>query len=185
MSRVGTDRPWTAKEREFLKENSHLKAPELAKLLNRTPLAVRMAKKRWGVTNPKAHRTGPITLRLLRYYRKGWSDERIAQVLFVNPETVRRWRLQKGLPANGWSASARGYQSAVKKRQVLRPVRPCGTPGRRPETGSPGRVNTEDEVELLKAVMAFRSRHQRPPTLIEGYRIAVSLGWSKEVTDVG
>lgn len=38
---------------------------------------------------------------------------------------------------------------------------------------------TEYETEFLKAIATFRNKHNRPPTLLEGYQIALGLGWAK------
>lgn len=56
---------------------------------------------------------------------------------------------------------------------------------RKPKDGkltTPHVVNTtqvysDDEEEFIRAVAAFRAKMKRPPTLLEGFAIAKSLGW--------
>jgi len=42
------------------------------------------------------------------------------------------------------------------------------------------RIYTEEEIEFLKEIDRFRNRHQRIPSLVEGFRIAVRIGWRKQ-----
>ncbi len=43
---------------------------------------------------------------------------------------------------------------------------------------------SDEENEMLKAVSEFRRKHHRIPSLVEGFRIAKSLGWSKVVDKI-
>lgn len=38
---------------------------------------------------------------------------------------------------------------------------------------------TPEQDEFIREVLKFRTKHRRPPTLIEGFRILKSLGWRK------
>ena len=42
------------------------------------------------------------------------------------------------------------------------------------------RIYDAETLEFLKAVDAFRRRHGRVPSVVEGMRMAVGLGWRKE-----
>ena len=59
------------------------------------------------------------------------------------------------------------------------PLRPL--PRFRPR-GWFGQDYTADEDEFLRAILAFRRKHRRTPTLLEGLAIAKSIGWAKEET---
>lgn len=38
---------------------------------------------------------------------------------------------------------------------------------------------TPEQDEFIKEILKFRNKHRRPPTLVEGFRILKSLGWTK------
>lgn len=46
-------------------------------------------------------------------------------------------------------------------------------------TANQDRLYSDDMAEFLAAIEAFRRKHGRVPTLVEGMRIAISLGYVK------
>lgn len=180
---------WTAKEKQFLEENKHKSCPELARLLNKTPQAIRMAKKRWGLTGIKPSLDNREE-EFLAAYRLGFSDKLIAQRLMVNPETVRRWRLRLKLAANGWSPLTRKKQSQHRKNYSIRDRKGIEYNlqgrGKKPQSvrnktaATIDRSYGREETVFILAMGKLKERLKRLPTYSEVLQEAKRLGYRKE-----
>ena len=94
----------------------------------------------------------------------GKSDIEIAGAMQIHRQTVLAWRKKLDLPVN-----SKPYNRVCRlHREPLEA-----------ESGRGLRYYEPDEEEFLRAILAFRNKHRRPPTLVEGLRIAKELGWKR------
>lgn len=124
-----------------------------------------------GVNGGRKNRTGLFERRgkqLQGVKRRGWSEEEI-QFIKDNYPAISLKKLAKQL-----GRSSNALQEFLLKIGLIQPEN-CGE-----------RATlfyfTDNQNEFLLAITKFRAEHGRIPTLIEGYRIAMSLGWRKETT---
>lgn len=130
------------------------------------------------------------------------TDNQIAQRLGVSKSYVYVKRKELGLPGyreprtkkpdkrtySRHSGLDRLFHSLAKiterqdqrwEAKMLREARIRERAPRRGYTSEAADCFTEEQDEFLRAIIAFRTKHKRIPTLVEGFRIAKSLGWSK------
>jgi hypothetical protein len=114
--------------------------------------------------------------RLRELHAKGLSDNQISKELGITQPTASRWRFLLALKPN----FQKGTEHLIKS--------PPGRP--KSITGRNGRdsdeifcIFSEQESEFLRAINAWRVKHKRIPSLVEGFRIAKELGWQKQSTN--
>ncbi len=166
MTQRRSYRPWTARERNLMRQhygpNSPRQLPtrQLAELIGRTVDNIREAAKRFACDVSKRWWGADDDGRLRELHALGWSDQRIADELgFRNGVTVREHRLALGLPSNRWSDAQRkqhrqrykiplwrdyGCRTLVDLRRQRRRVAACFA-------GWPGAAGPE-EVRVLESL---------------------------------
>lgn len=160
-ARGSKSRAWSdAEKQQVISQYGKVPLRELAASLGRTPEQVKTAAiQRLGLSSYQLRREDCLA-RFSALVNINMTDRQIAAVLGVSKSTVQRWR--EDLPKSG--AGVKG----------------TGTVAKADSTAHGQRFYGEEETEFLAAVAAFRSRHDgRPPSLVEGFRIALALGWRK------
>lgn len=176
-------KPWTPREMAILHKNyTTASRREIVRLLPRHSLAAigAQASKHGLKKEPRLRDKDVISL-----HRLGLSDLRISRQLGVHQTTISNRRRKLGLEAN--------YQPGEKSPHGLEAIRSLAIKRRNPREERPLRLPKgdgavialnlykADEEEFLKAIMAFRNKRRRPPTMIEAFRLAKSLGWEKNL----
>jgi hypothetical protein len=177
---------WTLEEIQFLKENYGKK--DLTFVIGRLNRSIESVVNKafvLGLCRQNHRLTEEHERNLRQLHAEKLSDREIAtRLLFCSKKrgTIAKWRKQLGLPANHRRDKPRSGISKfldVQKKERKN----YHTPPHLTEKGMASRwihgAVPEDEEEFLRAILAFRNKNHRAPTLIEGFRIAQSLGWRK------
>lgn len=177
-------RDWTRKEENYLREHKHLSCKELGKILGRTELAIQLKKYKLRLTEPY----GNLEERLKRYqelYATGLGDRNIALRMGISETSAREYRHRLGLPNRGGKVDFinKKYQIERGKRQIkyinaLKKQRKKEKEGKVAKTVDIHYTESENS-EFLVEVAKFVSARGRQPTLVEGFRIAKELGWTR------
>ncbi len=104
-----------------------------------------------------------------------WKAKELAKALGRTADAVRMRKVRLLRPLPPPQENRRVKRSAAKyaSRALLR---------RPPREGSRESLHLllgDEEDEFARAIAKFRARHHRIPSLVEGFRIALSLGWHK------
>lgn len=116
------NQPWTAKDREYLRQHYSQWAPEpmptkvIAARLNRTVHQVCEAARRFGLRRPPRRRLKDYRKRLLAAQARGWSAQHIARHLGAPESTVLLWLRTLGLRPNGDDEAARRARLRANRR---------------------------------------------------------------------
>lgn len=113
---------------------------------------------------------GTVELKMLKtLHSRGISDSMIAAQLKVGVDIVRKWRNYLGLRPNVRKAS----RCLMKEDLRELPIHLSSKLNRSLNEYK------DEETEFFNAVLAFRNKVHRIPTLLEGFRLAKVLGWRK------
>jgi hypothetical protein len=163
-------RYWTVKEVEYLKENTKVPLSHIARDLNRSVTSVKTKRIKLGLALSKSEKGTELRRKVVVLNAKGLSDRQIARELKISCKTTRNIRYKLKLKSN----EPKNYRNSPTKKIKLEKKEPISN-----HTADMNYYEIE-ESEYLKAIAKFRNIHNRPPTLIEGYRVAISLGYVKQ-----
>ncbi len=180
-------RPWTLKEKQTLKEKyGKVGIEKLAKEINHTPTQICAAAKRMGVKSRIL--LEDVKEDFLKEYKLGKTNGELAKIFFVSKTTVARWLDSLGLKSkydcktipNRVKKRIRRKQKESWKKRKRKGDRRYRNPIAKKDSIVALRIYQEDESEFLKEIIKWREKHKRVPSLLEGFKILKSLGWSKE-----
>lgn len=174
---------WTEEDAAYLREHWNRPTAEIAAALGKTPHAVNVRRCKLGLC--KRPRAGHRTDEYRQLHAEGLSDKVIALRMGLSLRTVARMRKALGLEPLGRMDEATRRLQGERARRTLKRRRKAEARAWRQDfearrSEDINRVYSDDESEFLKEIAAWRGRHGRAPTLVEGYQIARRLGWAKE-----
>lgn len=183
---TGRNRPWTEEETMVVRNNPRLPIKEIAAMIGRAVSTVKRHRKKLGLT--RCYDKDLHEKEFLKHYQQGLSDYVIGLRMRMSKSRVSGYRTALGLPPHGYTKLSRTMigDNSRKTQNRLRADRRRSDKGMAELEGGMGKakailmVYDSDQAEFLRSILQFREQHKRVPTLLEGFRIALMLGWRKE-----